>query len=46
LAADEAVVLLHLVVAGFVALGFAGHGGILTRTCISEFEVKRPTSRK
>ena len=31
LAADEAVVLLHLVVAGFVALGLGGHAGILTR---------------
>src|SRR5579862_4655087 len=29
LAADEAVVLLHFVVAGFVALGLAGHVGIL-----------------
>jgi len=30
LAADEAVVLLHLHEAGFVALGLGWHGGILT----------------
>jgi hypothetical protein len=30
LAADEAVVLLHFVKAGFVALGLCRHGGILT----------------
>jgi len=30
LAADEAVVLLHFVVAGFVALGLGAHVGILT----------------
>ncbi len=30
-AADEAVVFLHLHVAGFVALGLGGHGGILTQ---------------
>ena len=30
LATDEAVVLLHFHVAGVVALGFCGHGGILT----------------